>query len=606
VLLVRKTPISISDLLKIPIVIDFDLDQNGRFVVYSSNESGIPHLHVLSTELGSRPRQITTGKNPVMAAVLSPRADKLVYPQDEDGNELHHLYLLPTDGGDVQQVTEKPYRTMGVGWHPSGKEITRAFVSMKSCGLETCNLETVENFILLEPTRPLMSVQYSHNGEWIACTMPMNFKNIQVFIINRNDPSDTIIYSIKNDSKEGIPSWSPDDKKLAFVSDAQGRNQVVVQEFQDGERTFLNLEKDEEVPMYCQAAWSPKSDKVYYVVSKHSRTTVHGHSLDGEREPALPFPKGTVASMPSPKISRDGKIMVAIHSSMISPYGIYLHKIGSESVALLTPREYKIDLARLAKPQSQWYKSFDGRKIHGWYLPPASGTTPHPAVIHAHGGPWGQVFDSWFEGVFLHCLSQNGFAGLAPNFRGSTGYGAEFQNLDIGDVGGGDLEDVVYGAEWLRKKPEIDGSKIGIMGASYGGYMTLIALTKKPKAFAAGVSLVPVTDWLEMYELSDSFFRLFEETILGPPSEKEELYRDRSPITHVANIKSPVMIMAGQKDSRCPIQPIKKFVKKLKEMNHPYEFALEKKAGHISAFMKWEESISLYTSILNYLKRILV
>ncbi|MFQ6125309.1 MAG: alpha/beta fold hydrolase [Candidatus Heimdallarchaeota archaeon] len=369
----------------------------------------------------------------------------------------------------------------------------------------------------------------------------------------------------------------------------------------------MELQEYEEVPLYSQAVWSPEGDKVYYVVSKHSRTTVHGHPIAGEKETALPFPKGTVAYMPSPKISKDGKMMVALHSSMASPYRLYLHKIGTESADLLTPRNNKADLTQLAQPRSVWYKSFDGLNIHGWYLPAVFGTIPRPAVICAHGGPWGQVFDDWFDGSILHCLSQSGFACLAPNFRGSTGYGVAFQNMDIGDPGGGDLEDVVFGAEWLRKQPDVNGSKLAIMGASYGGFMTLIALTKKPEAFAAGASLVPVVDWLEMYQLSDFLFREFEDTLFGgPPSEKEELYRERSPITHVSTIKAPVLIMAGQKDSRCPIQPIEKFVNKLKDMNHPYEFILEEKAGHISTFMKWEESIPLFIRIINYLEKILV
>jgi dipeptidyl aminopeptidase/acylaminoacyl peptidase len=142
------------------------------------------------------------------------------------------------------------------------------------------------------------------------------------------------------------------------------------------------------------------------------------------------------------------------------------------------------------------------------------------------------------------------------------------------------------------------------MGASYGGYMTLMALTKKPEVFAVGVSLVPVVDWMEMYQLSDVMFRAFMDTLLGgSPSEKEELYRNRSPITHIFNIKAPVMIMAGREDSKCPIQPIEKFVKKLKEMNHPHEFILEEKSGHASSFIKWEQSVSLITKIVNYLKK---
>lgn len=248
-----------------------------------------------------------------------------------------------------------------------------------------------------------------------------------------------------------------------------------------------------------------------------------------------------------------------------------------------------------------------GNRIHGWYLPAVSGTTPHPAVLYVHGGPWMQVSDEWFfDSDFLHCLSQSGFAVFAPNFRGSTGYGAEFQGMDIGDVRGGDLEDAIVGAEWLRKQIGVDSSKIAIMGVSYGGYITLLALTKKPYVFAAGVSLVPITDWLETHELGDAAFRAGDEMLWGGSiSEKKELLEDRSPITHVSKIKAPVMIMAGRGDARCPIRPIEKFVAKLKEMNHPLEFILEEKAGHITALFRWEEKIPIFKGIISYLKKVL-
>jgi len=593
--------ISISELLKTPLILGFDLDRNGRTVVYSSNETGIPHLYVLPTKAGSKPKQITSGEDPVLSGVLSPSGEDLIYPLDRDGNELHHLYLLPTEGGEPERITEDPYRTFGGDWHPSGKEFTRAFAEMKSCGLETINLETGENFKLKEPTPPILEVEYSHDGKWIACSMMAGLKNIQIFIVNRDDPSDTIVYSLRDDSKEGAPSWSPDDTKLAFQSDATGSNRIVIQEFQGDERIILDLE-DEEEAVGSQPVWDPRGDRVYYIVSKHSRTTAHAHPLDGEKEPALPFPRGTVGLL---KMSLDGENMVILHSSMTSPPGIYMYKIGTDSATLLTPQDYVINLAELAEPQSIWYESFDGCKIHSWYLP-AVKTTRHPAVVYPHGGPTGQVFDEWMQGAFFQSYSQSGFAVLAPNFRGSTGYGVEFRDLNIGDLGGGDLEDVVHGAEWLSKQEGVNGSKISIMGASYGGFMTLMALTKKPDVFAAGVSLVPVVDWLKMYDLSDHSFRMFMEMILGgPPSDKEEVYRKCSPSTYVSNIKSPVMIVAGKNDSRCPLGPIENFVDKLEEMNHLYEFIIEERAGHITDFVKTEKRILTLSRAINYLNKVL-
>ncbi len=113
--------------------------------------------------------------------------------------------------------------------------------------------------------------------------------------------------------------------------------------------------------------------------------------------------------------------------------------------------------------------------------------------------------------------------------------------------------------------------------------MTLMALAKRPVVFAAGVALVPVTDWVELYELDDAALRKYDEELFGgPPEKKGELYRDRSPINFVSNIRVPVLIKAGRNDPSCHIQPIEKFVKKLEEMKHPYEFIVEEKEGHMS------------------------
>ena len=595
-------PISISQLFRIPLIYSIDLRSDGGAVLYSSDPTGIPHLYILQTEPRSKPKQVTSGNDAVFFGSLSPSGDRIIYLQDKDGNELHHLFLTSQRGEKAQQITENALRTWDVEWHPNEKEVIRSYITKRSCGLESINLKTSENSILIEQKTPFLDVKYSHDGKWIALTEwggGSDPKNQQVIIVNRNDPIDTITYKFKDGSREMHPSWAPDDKKLAFLSDVNGKNQVVIQDFQGREQLFLDLEEGEEATDMQDIGWTPTGDRVYYIVSKHSRTELYEHPLDGEKT-AFPFPKGTILGF---KISKNGKRVVAIHSSMSSPYGIYLHETGSNIVTPLTARKYKVNLAELAKPKSVWYKSFDGLKIHTWYLPAGYGTPPYPAVVWPHGGPWWQTYDTW--NPYLQSMSQSGFAVLAPNFRGSTGYGAEFRNMDLSDPGGGDLEDVVSSAKWLSKQLEIDSSKIAIMGESYGGFMTLIALTKKPEVFTAGVAVVPITDWLEMYELSDAAFRRFmEELFEGSPEKKQELYSDRSPFTHISQIKAPVLIIHGRHDSRCPIQPVGKFVKKLKEMRQPHEFRVQEKEGH--GFARVEANIREVKAAVKYLRKTLL
>ena len=593
--------ISINELFSIPLIYRIDLSPDGRTLLYSSNASGVAHLYISQAKHGSKPRQITHGNDPVMFGFLSPSGDQVLYLRDRDGNELHHLLLTSKHGTKTKQITRNPCRTWDACWNPNSKEIARSYTTQKSCGIEVFNLKTSENLVLKEQEAPLFNASYSHDGKWIACTEyggGKDPKNMQVTIVKRNDPKDVIHYKFKDGSKETLPSWSPDGKKLAFVSDSKGKNQVVIQDFKGTGRLFLPLKEGEEVVDMQRPSWAANSDKVYCAVTKHSRTRLYEYSLDGERT-ALPFPDGTILFF---RVSKDGKAIIALHSSLSSPHCIYLNKIGPKTVEPLTSRKYKVNPAKLAKPRSVWYKSSDELRIHAWYLPASHAKAPNPAVVYPHGGPTWQTYDIW--SAYLQSISQSGFAVLAPNFRGSTGYGTEFRNMILSDPGGGDLEDVVAGAKWLTKQLEIDKSKIAIFGDSYGGYMTLIALTKKPEVFAAGVALVPVTDWLECYELDDATFRKYDEELFGgSPEKKRKLYRDRSPVNFVSNIKVPVLITAGRNDPRCPVQPIEKFVKKLEEMKHPHEFIVEEKEGHVAGRvspLKREVTISV-----NYLKKTL-
>jgi dipeptidyl aminopeptidase/acylaminoacyl peptidase len=193
---------------------------------------------------------------------------------------------------------------------------------------------------------------------------------------------------------------------------------------------------------------------------------------------------------------------------------------------------------------------------------------------------------------------------LAPNYRGSTGYGAQFQNLSIGDPGGADLEDIVCAAKWLCKQQNIEEAKIAIIGASYGGYLTLMALTKRPERFSAGVAIVPAISGLEMYDMLDPLSKKeIEKMMGGSPKEKQELYRDRSPFTHISKIRAPLMIIAGEKDARCPIEIIKKFSSKLQEMCHPHELVIMEKAGHISSRTESEKNIENFTRMIDFLRK---
>jgi dipeptidyl aminopeptidase/acylaminoacyl peptidase len=173
-----------------------------------------------------------------------------------------------------------------------------------------------------------------------------------------------------------------------------------------------------------------------------------------------------------------------------------------------------------------------------------------------------------------------GYNVFAPNYRGSSGFGAEFQNLNLGDVGGGDLQDVLYGARYAA---DLLGSagRPAIMGASYGGYLTLMALTTQPDEWSGGVAFVPVADWREDYRRADAHFRRYCTHFLGgAPDQRPDLYADRSPITHVGRLRSPLLILHGENDPRCPIESVRALTVQAQALGLPVRLVSAAGEGH--------------------------
>jgi dipeptidyl aminopeptidase/acylaminoacyl peptidase len=247
--------------------------------------------------------------------------------------------------------------------------------------------------------------------------------------------------------------------------------------------------------------------------------------------------------------------------------GTYSVVVGGEA-----PREVVDSLAEVVHVE---VPSFDGVRVPTYVLVSSRTSKPGPLVVYPHGGPWAEVADSWSPILLL--LTSLGYHVVAPNFRGSTGYGERFRKLDLGDPGGGDLEDVVYATRWAIDNGIADPGRVAIVGYSYGGYMTFMAMVKYPELWRCGVAGAGVTDWVEDYELADAYFKRYDEILFAG---RKELFVERSPITYVDNLRSPICIVHPQNDSRCPLRPIMKFAYKLMELGKPFELHVIPDIGH--------------------------
>ena len=209
--------------------------------------------------------------------------------------------------------------------------------------------------------------------------------------------------------------------------------------------------------------------------------------------------------------------------------------------------------ADLAQGEIIAYPSFDGKMISAIYLKPpvARLGTPPPVVVMAHGGPDWQSFDDFHP--MRQSLAEAGFAVLAPNFRGSTGFGRAFLDANRKDWGGGDRKDMIAGVKFLASRGEADPKRAGITGGSYGGYSTLYALARNEGDWAAGVAAYGMPDLALDYELSKSRFATWYETMMGNPKDDAALFKERSAIPSLADLKAPLLVFQGANDTNVPL-----------------------------------------------------
>lgn len=249
------------------------------------------------------------------------------------------------------------------------------------------------------------------------------------------------------------------------------------------------------------------------------------------------------------------------------------------------------------------YKIFDGKTISALLWVPFNlrRDGSNPALVLPHGGPTGQMVDYWNPEVAA--LVSRGYVCIAPNVRGSTGYGKAFQNANYQDLGGGDLQDEVYAARFLEATGYVNAKKIGITGGSYGGYMTMMALAKTPDVWSAGVEEFGIINWFTMLQHEDALLQQYEKSLLGDPVKDRKIYEADSPITYIHDVRSPLLVLQGENDPRVPKEEAQQVVSELKKDGKIVDAHYYAQEGH--GFAKREDRIDAIERTVSWFDRYL-
>jgi dipeptidyl aminopeptidase/acylaminoacyl peptidase len=329
---------------------------------------------------------------------------------------------------------------------------------------------------------------------------------------------------------------------------------------------------------------------------------------DNETGAPILYPEVAGSTYSGIKISESEKKMVLLLGTSKTIEDLYLYEFGSAEIKKLTDvMNPEIDKENLISAEVVRFKSFDSLDIPAIYYKPltASKKNKVPAVIFVHGGPGGQSMV--YYNPIVQYLGNHGYAVLAVNNRGSSGYGKTFYRMDDKNHGDKDLKDCIWGKKWLQSLDYIDKDKIGIMGGSYGGFMTMAAMTTTPDEFRVGVNFFGVTNWLRTLKSIPPYWASFRQALyneMGDPftADSVRLY-NISPLFHAKNIRNPVMIQQGANDPRVLKIESDEMVEAIKANNVPVEYVVFPDEGH--GFLKRENEIKAYSQVLDFLNKYL-
>ena len=524
----------------------------GRLIYYSSTENV---LRIWSSDLDGGDRRPISGERVTSLVKPKPEYDFLVYGRDTTkGMELTQLYLNSVYGDKEEPAIEmKPTRVIGVAMHE--KKIVYTGASEKGVSIFMADLGGKAEELYTQMTLMFAS---DFNGKYVF-GMGQLRGNPRSYEIFRYDveKGEFTVYTPKEGSMNGPPTIY--NGKVLFTSDYEGSNRLYIMDQDRLEPSLVEPPEGVEPLDYVGYGWT-YTGRIWYTVNTREgyRTFIDGSEIK--------YSRGVVGSVNE----YEDRIYIN-YTSFTQPNSIY-RVVDGEFKPVIESRVDE-DLAKMFKKTEHiWIKSIDGLEIPTYILE-SDAPKPGPTVIYVHGGPWSHVVDSW--NTLIGSLIISGYHVVAPNFRGSTGYGSWFMKLDIGDPGGMDMEDIVAATKYAKESGLAD--KTAIMGYSYGGFMTFLATVKKPDVWDVGVAGAGIVDWDLSYEMSDMFFKSFIETLFD---RNEELRKDRSAIHFVDNLKVPLCIIHPQYDTRTPLKPVLNYVYKLLEKGHPFEMHIIPEMGH--------------------------
>jgi dipeptidyl aminopeptidase/acylaminoacyl peptidase len=562
--IVEGQPLSLETLLAIPYVQPdewFDLSPSGAEVAFAYNLSGRWEIFLTTLDGSTPPRQVTAGPGGKFCPRWSPDGRYLAYVLDSDGSEEFDIWVCRLSTGDHFNLTpDTPDAILSdYAWSPDGSRI--AFISNRSGCFDTyvmsvpCADSAVaasapsltlqrEASVVFSLPFPDRSVRWSPDGRRLGIAAETTGQDWDTFVVSLEDGDSCRITQGGAPVHARQPCWSPDGKRVAFAADRGEYLDIgICEPGSDRIEWVTEGEGDKKTP-----AWSPDGRQLAYVVSHGPVMKLAVLDLVSKAQTIYEVAPGLHFQ---PQFTADGTHVVFLFDNPSHPCGLWVLSLNDGGLQQLTDAlPPNIGEADFAVPHSIVYRSLNGREVPALLYRAPKPARGRPAVVYVHGGPDWLAEVTWRP--LLQHMVDRGWTVLAPNYRGSTGYGRKWQLANRFDLGGGDTQDVVAGADYLVREGLADPSRIGVTGESYGGYLTMTSLTQYPRRWAVGSAVVPFLNWFTAFANERDDLQHWDSENFGSPDQDHSMFRERSPFFFLERISAPVQLICGANDPRCP------------------------------------------------------
>jgi dipeptidyl aminopeptidase/acylaminoacyl peptidase len=580
--------------------------EDGAHVVFASNISGQFNLWRVPVT-GGWPEQLTTfTSETVRGAGVSPRDGTIVLCADHDGDEFHQLYLIEGGKGWPQQLTNEPKVQHYVGaaaWSPDGSKFAYAANSRKPTDMEVWvrDAETGEAEPVFGEGMFAFPGAFSPDGTRLLAMEFRNNSDVSIHLVDLDSGTSRELTPHEDDALFVPGPWAADGSGFYFGTDSGSEFRSLA---------YYTLESDTydwvEEPTHDvdDAAISADGRVLGWLVNDRGYDRLRLRELAGGRDlPEPELPEGArphlTGTEPPLALSPDGSHAAVIVSAPRRPPEAWV-------VETETGRTWPVTDSRLGglveddlvDIELVRFPTFDGRDIPAWlYRPEVDGKAP--VVLSIHGGPESQERPV-YQPLYQYLLSR-GIGVLATNIRGSTGYGKTYQRLVQRDWGGGDMKDWEHAAKWLQEQDWVDPERIGVYGGSYGGFAVLTCVTRLPDYWAAAVDIFGPANLVTFAKAVPPTWRRFIARFVGDPETEADFLMERSPITYVENVKTPLLVIQGATDPRVVKSESDQMVERLRELGREVEYVVFDDEGH--GFTKRPNELKAYRLAAEWLEQ---